>query len=30
MPEAGVVHPIIRVGLTGSRRLPVYPRERTS
>jgi hypothetical protein len=27
--EAGVVHPIIRVGLTGSRRLPVYPRERT-
>jgi hypothetical protein len=29
MPEAGVVHPIIRVGLTGSGRLPVFPGERT-
>jgi hypothetical protein len=29
MPGAGVVHHIIRVGLTGPRRLPVYPGERT-
>src|SRR2546430_8628271 len=30
MPGAGVVHHIIRVGLAGPRRLPVYPGERTS
>src|SRR5205823_12869831 len=29
MPGAGVVHRIIRVGLAGPRRLPVYPGERT-
>jgi hypothetical protein len=29
MLEAGVVHPIIRVGVAGPRRLPVYSGERT-
>jgi hypothetical protein len=29
MPGAGVVHHIIRVGLAGRQRLPVYPGERT-